>query len=756
MCFVMSIRQGLSLKEILSRTLRIHSKQDSFRRAYFESRTTNHMRGIDGFLMNALAAIVVMSPFVIFFALPVFDGGVFRQVETVASVLHGLAALAAMLMLQIALTRSPVLLAAFRDPSVLSLLGIALAGLVTISHAADWARSLHGTLEHGVGILWHAETAILAVAAIFSWRSSPSWRPFIASAPALSVVICGALQYLNLPYGDGGHFVVYDFREYLGIDAMLAAAPLFALRTQWATIAGFLLIPAGALLSGNRSVALGALGAAAVATAVRFLPRIDFRRWLAPASAVLVLGGALALPCLPGLFEAAAIRGVDPLRDAPSVASTIPVDHVDVSGKFYGTLWQRSVSASLVEKSMLAKPVIFFTGNGFGSFDEVAETYRRSASGRQMPVATETSSLTYWDGWQKARFHSHNAVWEMLLSAGVLAAAAWLGLVWSVARLIDRSSLLAGATLLGVIGVVGSLWFFVNAAAPLFAIAIASVVASVPSMAPATTEGGEEDSKAPDTILPIAVGVVLTLCAIAFALAATFAGSAVVGEKKERAFIPMIGDPKTGAPACVGYEDLTISSRESNRALYDLLSRRILDEATSTKDKTTITSYVDFAAHRINLANFSCLMRNYSEDSHDVLALLTSLRARAEIGRVLGKGEGLVILSKVLGPDFHFWPDDIDKLLAVAPGRTDVIVPYIEALDPVKQKAAIKRAVQRFAPRVLEGDPVRAWLMAKEAQADDKPVEEYRGLMRTALEQGLANLIPVSKGAADSYQGAAK
>ena len=668
-----------------------------------------------------LAALTCLSPFVVFLALPMFDGGIFRQSETVAAGLHAVAAVAAALLMALTVTDPTRVAGALRAP-VLALGAIGLAGLATLPFAGDPAMSLHGSLESGVGALWYLEAAILAASASVAWAHLPRWRPVMASAPALSVAACGILQAARFHW-DGELLATYDFPEYLGIDALLAAVPLLALPGRAAKASAVALAVGGALMAGNRSTGLAILAAVAAYAALR--------RWPArtPSLPAMAVGATLAIAALMAVgapaLEALAERSA-PATSAADVLSKAPIDRISIQTKPYGTLWDRSVSARLLIHDVLAHPAELAFGSGFGSFERVSRMDNRLAPGRRMVAPSDTASVAYWDGDQKARFHVHNGLYEALLSGGVLAALAWLALAWSAGRGEGRDRLAARVALVAALAVGCSLWFLVNAAAPLLAMAVAAACA-------------RQD---PGTRAPVrsaaAAGLTLGCAALTLATAAAAAvtGVAVGGERLERAFVPVFSIGSK--PICQGYEAVSLPNAQINRELYGMLIRRIATAGDQAP--------MELALRQANLTNFSCMMREYAK-AGDSMALLASLKARADLSDMLGATNP--VMASILGPDYRFWRDDLDLALHAAPLRTDLVMPYVQWLQSNGRKDDVKAAVAHFAPAVPAGDPVRPWLAAQADQASDDPAG-YRVHIREAFDAGMANLVVVPKGQAES------
>ena len=682
------------------------------------------LRSIHKASLFLLSGVLVLSPLVVFLALPYVDIGIFRQVETVAVALHLLAAIAALGLMGVSIGNPAALVGAFGLPGMLAL-ALALVAAALSPLSIDPMRSLHGSLEHGVGALWLAELAILSVAATVVRREVPVAFSAAIAACVASVGACALLEAMSLRYG-GERLVPYDFKGYLGFTALLAAVPLLALwpRRAWAWAAVAALVAVA--LFGNRSAALAvavSIPVFLVASRVR-MPR----RALAVSAAALLVVGVAGVVAVAPIVE----RSVAGVPKADGIPSARPIDHVAVQERSYGTIWQRSVTEAVTWKALLASPERFLTGMGFGSFETVAAAQRGEAPGRSFVVPAETSALAYWDGDQKAKFHSHNLWLEALLSAGVVGAALWFGLVVGVARAVPKAAL-AGATLLvGVLAVSGSLWFFVNSAMPLLAVALASIVPGIRMPGRAIAAPGPREAG-------WTLGFAAAMGSFAFAGAVAYAAAS--GQVLERYFPVLMGTPS--GPPCVGYNAVAMPNRQINSNLYRMFVRRVEDRKE--------LAVAELAPRFVNLANFSCVMRKYVDEHSDLEALETSLAMRAKVNAILG--EGNPVIERVLAPDFDLWRQDLDKWLAMAPSRSDLLIPYFAWVASKKDPGALAAATGHFAGTLREGDPVRSYAFGLAAQARGD-AEAARMNMLEAFRLGLGNVFPVPEAAYRQLVGA--
>ncbi len=672
------------------------------------------MRFISQVGTAVLALALGLAPATIGLALPLIDTGIFGQVEPVAVGLHVVSALAA-LGLMLVSVGAPAALAGAVPAPILALAAVALVGAATAPFAGDPLRSVHGGLDHGVGVLWFAEVALLAMAGLVLRRERPRAFEAAALAGAAVTAACIFLQVASPPYGKAT-FAPYTFPGYLGPNALLAAVPLLASGRRGFAVAGVVLAAAGLAASGNRGAALAAPAALAVwFVASRLRPGQRHR-------ALALAGPGLSLALLTLILGAApAIQawGVSrvPASDAATAPlSAKPIDRVAIQLTPLGTVWQRSVSARLVASSLAAQPTDLLTGRGYGSFEAVTVERSGEVPGRRFADENPTASRLYWDGDNKAKFHVHNLLLDAVLSGGLAAAVAWLAFLWALGRTAAPAAVAGAATLVAALAVAGSFWFLVNAAGPLLAVAVASILPSA-RVRPA---------KAPPA-LALATPAFAVLM-VGFSAAGAMAYSAASGEREERYFPALMAGP--GGPPCTGFHADLMPNRQANVSLYRVFVQRIVAKGDM--------GFVELVPRVTNLANYSCLMRTYAA-AGDLEALELSLRARSILNGVLGHDNP--ILTKAIAPDFNLWIDDIERMLDRAPSRTDVLIPFLTWTSKANRPDRLVAAA-RLLPRLREDDPIRHHYLSLRAAAENRP-EEAREERRKALSLGLANLMPV-------------
>lgn len=657
----------------------------------------------------ALAAVLSLASFVFIFGMPWNDLGLWRQTEVPSALLHFSAALVAFLVGFLAFKRDEETLGLLRHPAVIAIacLALATAALAPLTDS-PW-RSIHGTLKHGIGVLWHLELAVLIVGCALVLRSKAS--PILESALAISTASV-LLLYLLPDNSFLGHPM--SFAEWTG---MLAAASAFVIVSRAKSVLSLRAFVAAGLLVGgiavseNRAVMLAVAACVVVLLAMKlpvtkvWLSSPRFRAAFIVAMGVL---GIAVMSAVAPLVERV-YAGLEPIPGSHQVLSDNPLDRQALQDGPLGTLWSRSHMALMVFRDMAEHPSTLLRGHGWGAFSTVYEHHAREVPGRLFTTPVPTASLTYWDAQKMSDFHSHNLPVEALLSGGIVAFLLWFAALAAVAAA-SRRGLVAATGIM-----VGSLfWFPVNhmtiALAALVACAISPVALSVRAryLAPS---GAAASMAIVAAVLIVAGSQILALARI---------------EHNERYFAPVAADRDTAT--CSTISTIMLPEDEVNISLYEVLSQRILASGDREKVVFDRTS---------NLINLSCTMRRYYEADDNIRALVTSLEKRAMLVGI-GPASYGPMLDDILN-----WAKDVDRLLEIAPQRTEHVVPYLSALvQRSKNKALIASEFDRIVAKLSPQDPVAVYVTAMRARNNGDDAG-FRSLLQKAVSLGYANIYPI-------------
>lgn len=668
-------------------------------------------------LRNALLAVCAASLFGFVLTLPYVDLGQWRQVETATVGIHAAAGLAAMLMALLALSgERAVRDAAFSAPVVL-LVGIGALSLAMSPLHDDPVRTLFGLLKHGVGALWWISTGVLAAA--FAVAGRGAGRAVLACAAPVATVCVFGLYALNWSAPEP-RWIPYDFKEWVAILGLVASVPLLAIRTRAAVAAAALLAAIAVLGFGNRSIMLTVgLSAGAYGAWLLLRSRIPAgpRTALAASLAAAAIGGTALVALLPPALERHAVSGIHETAQSP-IPSENPLDHVSIEGKPYGTLWSRGVVLDLVARNMAAHPLSLLAGRGWGSLQEVIAEDGRSVPGRRFRWGPETASLTFLDFNANADFHSHNLLAESALSSGVPGAVLTLLAFLAPVFCARRRSLPAAGILSATLLVAGSLWFLLGIMGPFLALAVASVGLGRPA--------------APARRIPVPV------LAPAFAVPAVgilFCSALLLGfgkaQQEERWFASL---SFFRAPPCTTVTGPLLPEREINTGLF----RRFVEQAERAGSAEKTKEYAD--DRRGNAINFACIMRTLADRKPSASVLATSLELRPRIFAAAGNEP---IWLQSMKPDVVYWEADLARLWTVAPGRTELAIPYVSWLI-AQRDPKMPEIAARLAASMRDGDPVKAWVLSRKAEAEGDAAAQRKHL-REALARGIANIVPISR-----------
>lgn len=651
--------------------------------------------------------------FVFVFGMPWLDNGLWPQTEGPSAAIHILSAVLALFTgLQVAL-KDPKYLRALASPVVGALFAFAIFSAVLAPFTPEPIRSIQGTLKHGIGVLWQFEMALAVLAAAAIWQTALLRRVALCAASAAAVAIIALYAIPGQPFG-----VPLAFQEWVGVVTLAVAGLLvigpgcskFGAAYVKIAIAGVICV-AGFLVSENRTIllALAALGALHALPAVPYLRGLVRVPALRAATVVFVAIASTTAVYFSGpMIEAHSVAAVKQ-GDFPSVASTNPVDKALIQDGTLGTIWSRSYMVRILVDDMLENPVTALVGNGFGSFSTAYEHHARDVPGRFFAAAEATASTTFWDVHTSANFHSHNMLAETVASVGVVGAIIWLGIFAAMAWA-SRGGL---AVALGII-VVGSFWFPINHM--LGALALLTAATVVPRQPSGKTE----------TLLS-GVGPLVAILGAALlgyvGVAATVLG---IVERSERGF-PAV-EVNNNADTCGFIRTRAFPEQEIVIDLYSVLNTRIARADYPPRelfDRST------------NVISINCMLRRYYEREGSIRALTASLAGRTSLV-ALGKASYGPLRTEIIK-----WGDDLDRLLAILPERTEYLPPYVAILGSrVPEKAILE--IDRFVPRLKDGDPVKHYLLAQRSKltGDD---DGYRRHLSRALDLGFANLWAVSE-----------
>lgn len=658
---------------------------------------------------TALAAILSLIAFVFIFGMPWNDLGLWRQTEVPTAIIHFGAAFVALILGVLVFQKDEETIGLFRHPAVLAIFAIALFTAAVAPFSDSPWRSIHGTLKHGIGALWHFELALFVIASALVLRSRASLffeGALVVSTAAVIVLHALPEELVGWPM---------SFPEWVGL--LAAAVSFVVVSRRWQLVSvrsavALALFVGGIYVSENRAAMLAAAAALVIVCACR-APRFSSlfssskRRFAFLVGAG--LAGVIVMSAVAPLVEKVA-EHTPGYSGTEMILSDNPLDRHSLQNGPFGTLWSRSHMVLMVLRDLAANPSDFLTGQGWGSFATVYEHHAREVPGRLFPTSIPTASLTYWDAQQTADFHSHNLPIETLLSGGFVALVLWFVAVGSLAAT-SRTGLVAATGIM-----VGALfWFPVNH----MTIAIAALVAC--GVAPVAVSKKAANTASLVVAIPIAL-----VCAVFMTAGAQIMTLAKV-EHDERYFpaIEAENDPAT----CSTISTVMLPEDDVNISLYEVLTQRILRSSNRPKEIYERTT---------NLLNLTCTLRRYYETSNNIVALVTSLEKRAVLVGIGPASYGPMV------NDIVNWGKDVDRLLELAPQRTEHVVPYLSALlQRSKNEKLITAELDRFIAKLPPSDPVTVYVEAIRAKHNGDE-QGYREKLKKAVSMGYANVFAIT------------
>lgn len=603
---------------------------------------------------------------------PLFALGVWDDTQIMGV---GLFAAASLCLLAVAVSarHSRLVRRAALHPATLAPLCLALWSLCVTPFADKPWRSVLGTAQNGQGILWHVALSAFIAAALMVRPARRVWPAILMVAAATSLVAALlGLQGLTWLYpslvdwGLAPAARLLQFNEYLAYPALgLGVAAL----ARW-----------------HETKRKDALGLALVATILVLVSR-NRTAWLA--LPIFFLGCRLLSAWLAERRHSAAMLGA-----CVVLAGLLPTALVFLAGSevpdILHPLWSRGLILRTLLPSLFDGAGHFLAGRGWGAVpDELV---------RNLPASGVRFYEAEWGGLDRDIFHSHNAVVEAMLSAGLPAAAMALLLPAAILVGCARNRLwLAGAFALSW-AAMDAFWFMVPANLPLIAVAAAAVIGK-----PRPYRHGN-----PSFLAGTAAALALTCAAAAAAIA--------VQSAQESRLISALAMPAPTADTA-----LPLDLRDDGHALAAILT------ATQGALPPGLLQEVEQRAEAHGSPVLSMALVN-----------AVSRQAFAE-EKPLPEWRDPEGLSST-------WKRQVRRLLQQAPRRLDVLAPYFNWLL-LNQREEEFAAMVTYAKAIDGQHPIVLWFEGTALLQAPDPALRASGLrsMHKALERGLERFMPIDQ-----------
>lgn len=682
---------------------------------------------IASMLRTVLGALLLVAPFAFVFGLPWVQIGIWRDTETVTVALHFISGLSAASIAAMAVIGDRRAAAALKHPITMCLAAIFAATLLQAVLSPltgfDAPRTMHGLLGHGIGGLWFLDCAVLFAGYLAT--GTPRWRKAHAASGAAAAT---AAIVWTITRDAWAH---QPANGWIAPVAILAAVPMFAARPWLMRLIGVAVLAFGAVVSESAPLWLAVIVATfaiAVLARGRFaLPQPQLRAAVLISTIAFLLGIPAGLALLADPLEAIATTQITPrTMGLDGIPSGDPRDHVSINAKPYGSLWSKARSARAVVENIVEHPLYLAVGRGWGSYPDILAEQQRTIPGRSFTAATDTSSRTLWRTGPAEDLYSDSLLLEALASLGG-AGAVLLGLllvspfIWAGPR-----APLPAAFLIISFGIVAATSPLRNMTAPFLAIAFASV--------------SHLDRRRPSLALRSRIDLTSSLVAAGAGVSLVYFAGIMLGvanlEHQRRQALPL---QVLNVDLCRPIAGHLAPSREINSALF----QRFVNQGESEA-----APFAWFARRILTTINYTCVMRDLAENGAGAAFLVSSLELRHRLLQASGNFPPMVA---ALDPEVKHWGEDIAHLLTIAPGRTDLIIPYVSWIIARGDKDASFAALSSMIPLSTNpADPVTTWLKAKRAEIAGNE-GEYRSQMARALRAGIANLIPMRRSETDAF-----
>jgi hypothetical protein len=650
-------------------------------------------RSIERIVLVGATAILCLGQFAYLLAIePIGATGIWFQSEPVFAAVLILGAAAALLAALLGATRPARFRTYAGHPAVFLPAAAGLWSLSTAPFAPATGLALLGSPQLGQGALAFFAVASLAALAI-SIRRHPLLRGAVAAATGVALLLLIGLMTL----GDR-EWQPYYYNDFLAGHALFA----WMILVRWGPPAWWMRVPAGlaallALALSDNRAALLALGAALAYGLLGWLSRARHQEGLRHALVVaLPIGAILISLALPALLWSG-------ILSRQNFASS-------------SALASRAMLIEVVFKGFQDEPGRVLVGQGWGHYTHQLVRELRFRDVKTYLDYRSEDHMPHWDATIRVDFHSHNEPAEALMAGGLpalilqllpLALLAWRAKprFWPV-----------NAAFLAALAVHQGFWFLLPITLPLMAMATATLGGSL---------------FRPLWPRPARLAFPLAWAAIAAAL--TLGGLVVRSDAdaaRQATVHRLDAAPDRAAAACAppfanhdrGYlHQANLIRRLGNDAVAILGENRRLRDGVTERLERYLCHAGEAAKERDGLVVAVAAIGVYSD-----LAFATLPDGFAPTRDRLLQG----------------WPATLERVLAQAPARHDLAVPYFSWL----LLGGAEGELSRFAGALLArnpNDPVGLWFLG--ITKIRLPDQAASGIdqMRRALANGLEEVMPV-------------
>jgi hypothetical protein len=653
--------------------------------------------------------ILAASLFIFVLALKPFAFGVWYQSESVTAALFAGGSGAALCLAFMAAFGFPVG-GALRHPVVLVTGGLGIWSALTAIEAPLPMRSFFGPAETGEGVLWYFTLAVQTALALMVWPDPRIRRMIVGAGIVAGLTIVG----LNVPlpiHSPWRPAVWPEFAAYLGI--YLLAIVASGISVRWPGIVGRMLarIPmVGAAIAAPGTPRL--LAALLVGMAIIMTSQNK--------TAI-----ALALAGLPAAMLATVLIRHRGLRMAVTITVAVLAPLGIVGGMYWLGIHQhlesplsRTAMSRLVVTALESEPQLLLHGTGWGAFNDVL--YRYGYLVRDATLATETwqQSLGHTGG---GAFHSHNGFLEATLSTGLLGGLLYLAIPLTAILCSRRrhGGLLAGVWI--VSSGLSAAWFALPLVVPFQALALAATVGGTPCRHPTRP-------RFTPTFRRILGGSAIVCCAILLATGAILTtATALRGDR----LLKTVGERAPTDP--LAHEYLLPDNDRGGAHLWWIA----LDYGYRLKEKGEAGPLTGD-----QLRWFDILLRAVDWQAEHQPTSLRLKTLRVILRDILATSLNDSRADPLRRREVPRWGQAVQDLLAQAPHRSDVAIPYLSLL----LQTGNGPVAVRFANTMLlrnPDDPVALWFSGLSMLSRPPWTLFGKARLMHSIDAGVGRVMPI-------------
>jgi uncharacterized membrane protein (UPF0127 family)/O-antigen ligase len=662
---------------------------------------------------------VILSPFL---GAPQFSFGIWSQSEPILIGLHFCAALAATSLGMIVYSTRKLGMLAWH-PIVLFPLGLAFwSFLVGFTHdlpSLNW----FGSPPLGEGLLWYLELALFTAAAgiVIKFRVP---RIFLASSAIGVTCIITALtiRFLDTKLIQPIAFHFSDHLAFSGI-FIVAIAFIYLKETNFLIHAAAVILGLFVIYYSSNRAAWGFVYIAAPIFAYigLLLARRVSSRILRFSAAIIITFFVLVLTTL--------LSTVDFRPYVEKFAS--------YEGGTLGTQIHSAINSQLTRQHLHTlsleviknQPSLLATGQGWGMFSDNFASHLpidwvklRDDDG-SMSKSEQWIRKGHWDAVNRVDFHSHNSFLEALLSAGIIGAILFLGiilapLIWCRKKIIILASVF-GFTTAGLF----TQWFQVPSSFPMLALALGGFIAPVKS---------KNFFSILKKIVPYFLAGISIMLLIVGIVTYNFAPYAYF-------YMPKMTTPLTDHKG-----QFVCPSRFDDQGRGGIhLAHRLRSMARYVRIKIFKADDPNLNIEDYYLNHFRgliCASENYIERGASTRLLIAALNTRSELAFLDVPHEMKPMVEKYI----QSWGTRVRQFLTRAPKRTDMAAPYLLYLLKIGDEKKFFNLATKLFVRNKE-DPIALWFSGIALLSKKNMGQAGTQRMRKALKIGVERLIPVDQ-----------